>query len=358
MFDLERDRGGEREPSREELKQHRAKEHNKRQKTMMRVIGENLASYACVLIFILLIGFIWTDVGIFVDLTSFLTDALVTVVLFILADVCMAKNGAIGGRLDEDYVKLHGEYLSLRQTVREMGIAMMDAFCDWQIDVEYEFYLRKQCKALKIDYEVFKERYACMTLEELKRELSFDRATKVFALTQIKRIELTPDILLTDGKMRETRGNIPESGEEYVERHTTGYQHILTTAIFGIVAAVPVFTLTQDVSVGRVIYTVFKLAMMSYRMYQGYSRGAKAYNTVEPKHLEAKIKYLYLYIEFLQKKIYLSLAGKYNIYAEGTNNGEDQREKQIDEGRAGGDQAQLGYNQASVRDHSAEVLRS
>ena len=109
---------------------------------------------------------------------------------------------------------------------------------------------------------------------------------------------------------------------------------------------------------GRVIYTVFKLAMMSYRMYRGYMRGAKGFNTVEPKHLQAKIKYLYLYLEFLQKKIYLSLAGKYNIYAEGANDGEDQREKQIDEGRAGGDQAQLGYNQASVRDPSAEVLRS
>ena len=42
-------------------------------------------------------------------------------------------------------------------------------------------------------------------------------------------------------------------------------------------------------------------AQMLYRMYSGYARGAKGYNAIEPKHLQDKIKYLGLYLEFLER---------------------------------------------------------
>ena len=70
--------------------------------------------------------------------------------------------------------------------------------------------------------------------------------------------------------------------------------------------------LNKFLLMGNMFY-IFKITLMLYRMYQGYSRGAKGFNSVEPKHLQAKIKYLYLYLEFLDKKIYLELADKYNI---------------------------------------------
>lgn len=331
------------EPDAEEMKIRRHKERNKKQKGMMKVVGENLAAYACVMIIILLVGMIWTDIGVFIDVTSFISDALLTVMLFILADVCMAQIGTRGGKYDDEYIKLHEEYLTLRDTVRGMGLALMDVFCDWQIDVEYEFYMRKQCKLLKIDYQDYSEKYSKMTLEELKGALRVDLAAKVFALNQVKPIELNCDILMTDGKVRGERGGVPEGGEAFVERHTIGVGHILTTAVFGIIAAVPVFTLTQDISVGRIIYTIFKLAMMCYRMYSGYNRSAKGYNTIEPKHLQAKIRYLHLYVEFLQKKIYLSLQEKYNIHSEVLKDyDEAPRQNTIDEDRAGRDQKRIG----------------
>ena len=73
---------------------------------------------------------------------------------------------------------------------------------------------------------------------------------------------------------------------------------------------------------------------MLYRMYRGWSRGAKGYNTVEPKHLQDKIKYLYLYLEFLDKKIYKELGDRYTVVWDD----DDQagREVQADEDGAGG----------------------
>ena len=79
---------------------------------------------------------------------------------------------------------------------------------------------------------------------------------------------------------------------------------------------------------GRVIYTIFKMAMLSYRMYQGYGRGALGFNTVEPRHLQAKLRYLYEYIEFIEQKTYLSLGDE---YIGGIPYDQDQRKEQVDE---------------------------
>ena len=303
MFDLDKKKGeGLPEPTKEELKRYKQNEINKSQKAMARMVGENLASYACVAIIIVLISFIWTDIGLIVNLRSFLSDAALTIVLYVIADFCMMRGGINGGKLSDDYVSLHGEYLSLRKRVRESGLSLMEEFCEWQVEREYESRMRKLCKRHKIDYDAFESYYSKASLEELRAKLTKSELTRVIALRQIDRIELTPDILLTDGKARDEKGGVPISGEEYAEKHTTGAGHIFMTAAFAIVAAVPVFTLTQDVSIGRVIYTIFKVSMMLYRMYCGYMRGAKAYNTVEPIHLQAKIKYLYLYIEYRDQK--------------------------------------------------------
>ena len=69
--------------------------------------------------------------------------------------------------------------------------------------------------------------------------------------------------------------------------------------------------MTTDVTMARVIYTVFKLTMLLFRMAKGYDRGAKAYNTIEVRQLKAKINYLKQYIKFVKDKIYLKLGDKY-----------------------------------------------
>ena len=337
MLDDLRDKNDDpfRERSREEKRALRHIEHNQRQKSLSKIIGENMASYALLLIFALLICFIWTEIGLFKTWRNFLADAAVTVTLYILADICASYIGTQGGKLDDEYIKNHNEYLSLRGQVLKAGIALMNVFCDWQIDVEYEFYLRKKCKDFKLDYKEYMSKYHGKSDEEIqeafeamaddcvksKRLFAIGRrarlsatAAKIIALNKVKHIELTPDILMTDGKVRSVRGGVPMPGEEYIEQHTTGAKHIAMTIIFAIFAAIPTFEFTKDASLGMVIYTLFKITLMIYRMYVGYSRGAKGYNTVEPKHLQAKIKYLYLYQEFVDKRIYEKLGDKYNVF--------------------------------------------
>lgn len=347
----------------QERREDKHRQHNERQKMIAKTIGENFATFGLFAVMVLMVGSIWTEFGIFTDWQKFLSEAFITIVLYILADFYASSIGTIGGKLDDDYIKNHNEYLSLRETVRQAGITFMDMFCDWQIDVEYEYYIRRRCKDLKLDYNEYMTVYHDKTLEELKdmfpleevKEKNFwgkvfgtwknakisSKAAKIFALNQVKHIELTSDILLTDGKVRNERGGVSICGEEYVEQHTIGWKHILVTAFFAIVAAIPVINLIREFSVAMLIYTIFKIALMLYRMYSGYARGAKGYNAIEPKHLQDKIKYLGLYLEFLEKKIYLTLKDKYNIVGEDFI-AENQRKDTVDESRAGGDRRECG----------------
>ena len=357
MFDL-KNKGDDvfKSPSKEEYKRFKQKEYNARQKRFAKTVGENFATVSLVAILALVIGSIWTEVSVFTNWEKFIGDALVSVVLYILADVSASYLGTQGGKLDDDYNRLHKEYLDLRENVKKAGITLMGMFCDWQIDMEYEYYLRRRCKDLKIDYHEYMKNYHGKSLEELqeifplerfeqqgvKRKLftgirnakTSSKAAKIFSLNQIDHIDLTPDILMTDGKVKNLRGNVSMSGEEYVEKHTIGKTHIAITTIIAIVVAIPVFTLVQEFTLGAVIYTVFKLGLMIFRMSTGYSRGAKAYTGVEPKHLSDKIKYLCLYLEFLDKKIYEKLGDKYTVI--GDYDDKAGWQAQTNEERAGG----------------------
>ena len=112
-----------------EDKLERQKEYNRRQKSFAKVVGENFATYALLMILALLVGFIWTDIGIFTSWESFVGDAIVTVVLYILADIiCASYMGGKGGKLDEGYISNHDEYLDVRGRVRKAGMLLMEIF--------------------------------------------------------------------------------------------------------------------------------------------------------------------------------------------------------------------------------------
>jgi hypothetical protein len=79
----------------------------------------------------------------------------------------------------------------------------------------------------------------------------------------------------------------------------------------GLLTVTVAITLTSDLTIARVIYTLFKLIMLLFRMAKGYDRGARAYNTVEVRQLKAKTNYLRQYIKFVEDKMYLKLDNKY-----------------------------------------------
>ena len=79
----------------------------------------------------------------------------------------------------------------------------------------------------------------------------------------------------------------------------------------GLLTVSVAISITSDVSFARVMYTVFKLIILLYRMALGYEIGAKAFNTVEAKQFKVKSNYIRQYIRFVEEKTYLKLGDKY-----------------------------------------------
>jgi hypothetical protein len=299
------------ERTREELREDKQKAFNSRQKAIAKLIGDNLASYVCILVAIIVVGLVWTDIGLPRFSFHLVLDAILTTALFIIAETTVAAVGVKGGKLDDAYITHHREYLDIRKAVITMGITLMDVFCEWQIDVEFERYVRRRCKKIKLDYNEYKAIYADMSDEDIKQRLPLHRAAAIIAINKIEHIDLTPDILLTDGRAKNERGNVPISGEEYVDKNTVGAKYLILTFVFAILCVFPAFSPSQESLFGRILFTILRLAVLMYRIYKGYSKGAKAFNDVEIKHLDAKTRYLYIYREFLDKKIYKNFGDKY-----------------------------------------------
>jgi Ca2+/Na+ antiporter len=336
MFDLEKN-GAFREPSKAEMREDRDREYNKKMKSTMRFIGENMATCTIVLATTLLVGSVFGDLGVNILSEYMLMDFVLTFAVFLLVEYMASKSGARCGKTYDEYVTLHKLYLNMREEIYKRGIALMDMFCDWQVDVEYEYYIRRRCKKLKIDYKEYVDKYSKMSLEELsdmfthkgeekpkfslrhpiRTAIAIHNYTKVselakdiVALKAIKPIELTPEILLTDGKPRRTRGGVGISGEEHLERKTTGAGHIVVTIFMTLLTVLPVFV-AKGWSWTLIFAAAMKLVGVFMRYYRGYSSGAQAFNTVEVKHIQDKVQYFHLYNEFLNKRLYIDLEGRY-----------------------------------------------
>lgn len=300
MFDLEKNAnaGTFREPSREEYKELQQQEFNIKQKMLKKSIGENMASIGCILVVILFVGYIWTDMKIDVFSERMLCDALVSVISFIVVEDLMSRNGINCGKLYDEYVKTYADYIKLKERVISAGISGLSDFCSKTVDKELESYIKRKCKDLRIGFDEYKL-ISVMSKEEQK-DVPKGKVAAVMALNQIKPIVLTPDLLLTDGTGEgDSHRGVGISAKEYVKKSTKGWMNVTVTVITCVFSASIAFFANAGASWGLVMYTVLKLALLCWRMYKGYSAGAKAYNTIEVKHLQDKMTYLHLYLEQL-----------------------------------------------------------
>lgn len=285
------------------------KRFNVNQKRAANIIGKNLTLFVCMLLPLLLIGFIWVDLGAILFDTKIIGDGAITVCLLIVGEIMMTRLGTDGGKLDADYTTTKSEYDDILQKVQQTGTMLLGVFCDWQIDVELQQAIHYRLRLLRMmpkQYEEIKD----LNKKQLQKKYGKEKGRKLFAIINLAPIELNEAILLYNGE-HTARGGVPESGEAFLNRKSHIISTVIGSVFAGLLTVSIAMTLTSDISIARVIYTVFKLTMLLFRMASGYSRGAKAYNTVEVRQLKAKTNYLYQYQKFMEDKMYMGLGDKY-----------------------------------------------
>ncbi len=290
------------------------KRYNITSKGFAYIVGKNLTLFICMLVPFLLIGFVWTDFGPVAVGPKLLSDGILTVALFVVGEVMMTKLGSDGGKLDGEYIKAKSEYDDLVIKVGEVGSLLMGVFCDWQIDLEMRQAVNTRLRVLRMTPAMWNE-VKDLPYEELERRFGRSKAKKLVEIRTLKPIELNEAILLYDGD-KSARGGVPVSAEDYLKSRTHFIKTLIACIFTGLLTVTVVVTLTQDITFARVLYTLFKLVMLLFRMAKGYDRGARAYNTIEVKQYRARSNYLRQYITFIRDKIYLKIEDKYGDIAQ------------------------------------------
>lgn len=298
------------------------KNYNLTSKNIVHILGTNLALFICMLLPIFLIFFIWADVGLPVLDWKLLPDGIVTIALFVIGELLMIRIGSEGGRMDNEYIAGNEEFKGLVKNVCEIGTMFMAVFCEWQIDLELDQAIAARLRTIRFnrsDWAMLKD----MPYSELKDRFGRKRAKTIMELKDLEPIELNEAILLYENGNALMRGGVPLSGEAYLKEKTLSVTKILSWVFAGLLGVSVAIALTSDVSFARVVYTIFKLIVLFYRMAVGYGLGAKAYNTIEVRQLQVKSNFLRKYIRFVNDKTYLKLGDKYgdiSCYVDEENN--------------------------------------
>lgn len=285
------------------------KKYNVSQKKITYIIGKNLTFFVCLLIPLLLIGFVWTDFGEIIFHTKMIADGALTVCLFIVGEIMMTRLGTDGGKLSQEYVEAKKGFDTAIERVHLVGTMLLGAFCDWQVDVEMEQAIHYRLRIMRMTNKQWDD-VKDLRPDELIHRFGKKKGKKLIAIQRLEPIELNEAVLLYNGEYT-ARGGVPMSGDAYLHKTSHVISTIIACIFTGLLTVSFVITLTSDLTLARVIYTVFKLTMLLFRMAKGYDRGCKAYNTIEVIQLKAKTNYLNQYIKFVNDKIYLNLGEEY-----------------------------------------------
>lgn len=286
------------------------KDYNISSKTFVHIIGTNISLFVCLLLPILLIGFIWTDFGVPKIDIKLISDGIVTVALFVIGETMMMRVGTSGGKLDQEYISSKNDFDTLIGNVNDLGTMLMPVFCEWQIDIEMRQAIATRLRYLRFTKEDW-EKVKGIPYRKLVKKYGIKKARRIIELNRLEPIDLNEAILLFNSNDAFARGGVPMSGEEYIYKKSHSAGMVLSAIFTGLLTVSVALTLTSDISFSRVMYTAFKLIVLLYRMAEGYDVGAKAYNTVEVKQLRARNNYLRQYARFIKDKTYLKLGDKY-----------------------------------------------
>lgn len=292
-------------------REYRERKHNEAAKKLAKTITQNLYTYLCIAIPFMLLATIWTDFTLPKAGWGLAGDGILTVVLMVVGERLMVRVGTFGGKLDDEYVSAKNRYKTAKSEAKKRNISLMTPFCEWQVDEEFERARRARCSRLRIKYEDYTSKYEGHSLDDLKDMLPLEKAVAVDQINRMEPIELTPDMLLYNCGRRQNRRDIPESGEEFEDRKIMGKKGLVISIVTCLICIGLPLTWCGVVTLERVIYTLGKLCILLYRMFKGYDDGAKAYHTVEVRHLDSKSEYLEEFVTFVDDKIYIKIANEY-----------------------------------------------
>ncbi len=129
--------------------------------------------------------------------------------------VCCADGGIKSGYETEAYKVAVNRFEQLKTRIEDSMLSRMNDFCIYYVDEELRKTRMQYLSIACIPYDVYKEKYAMLGNKEIDAltELSSSQKKSVKKANRVKRIKLTPKMLLTQGKTVHTRSALVASPE-------------------------------------------------------------------------------------------------------------------------------------------------
>lgn len=281
----------------------KAKAYNAKSKAAAHFLGKNLSIIVCLLLPALFVFSIWTRPSLNSSI-AILGDFAMTIVIFLAGQRAALNVGVEGGKLDDEYIDARAEYREDREKVYKVGIGELQAFCEIEIEQELEAAYRAKCRKLKISRDQL-DQFLKMPISEIAEQKGKVFAAQMAIVKKMEPIDLSDDMLLSDGRETAERGGLGEGAEEHLEKRWKGKRgaaHIAMSILTVIFSVGVSFVMADGVSLALVVYTLYKMVLLLFRMAGSYRDGAAAYNSYEVSFLRKKSKYLRKYREYMGGK--------------------------------------------------------
>lgn len=270
-------------------------------KRTAKTVVSNVATLVAIYAAVLLICSLWTELGIRETVFSvqFAGQALFSYVCYLVVEFAIIQRGKAQGKNDDSYNKTHDEYITCRNEVRDGYIDGLEAFCEAYVKDELISYRSRLLRSVGIAYDKWESEYSKKSTTELlsfkcTKGLSLKKRRTLVAVNRAQEINLTADMLMTDGCIIGRRGGLPIDEETWLKRGNGGT--IVAGLAFACVTSYVVFMLATDISFEKVMITLFTLFGLSYRAFKGYTRGYLAYSQIATKRHNKQIDILKLYM--------------------------------------------------------------
>lgn len=281
----------------------KAKAYNAKSKAAAHFFGKNLSMIVCLLLPVLFVFSIWTRPSLNASV-AIMGDFAMTIVIFLAGQRAALNVGVEGGKLDDEYLAAWDEYREEREKVYQIGISELQTFCESEISQELEAAYNAKCRKMKISREQL-DQFLKMPIAQVAEQKGKVFAAQIAIAQKMEPINLSDDMLLSDGRETAERGGLGEGAEEHLEKRWMGKRgaaHIAMSILTVIFSVGVSFVMADGVSLALVVYTLYKMVLLLFRMAGSYRDGAAAYNSYEVNYLRKKSKYLRKYREYMGDK--------------------------------------------------------
>lgn len=186
-------------------------------KSLSRFLFANLRTVMIVLILFTVIVVMTTDIKL-VTIKS-ITDLGLEFFLILVASysmyVCCADGGIERGFKTSAYIEAEARYEELKARIEEGYISHMSAFCESYVEEELKRSRMKLLTSVCVAYDTYAERYMKLSRREIRKcsELTDRQKSAVIKANKIRRIKLTPEMILSRGKSVHSRSPLAYTPE-------------------------------------------------------------------------------------------------------------------------------------------------